>query len=348
MIAFVSNATSYTWSATGGLNIISGQGSTSITVSAPPGFTTGMVKVYASNCINPSGTRSKAINGLPVKPIWKGNNVTLGACGGQQLEYEIEKVSGATSYFWSGPSGAILSDGLGNIGNAITISGLNSKGIYGVSVTFPSGFISGDISVYATNGCGNSVIAALHVLSVPSQPVLLTGNLSVCKSQTNLAYTLVNVPGVTSYSWSIIGGATITGSSSTNPIKVNYPSALSNLANIMVSANNACGSSTPYSFNVNVNLACRTIGNSNDQIITEFDAYPNPVIDNVTINTNGIIVKEEDIKIYDIIGNSLPVQVVNITAYNGIEINLSGFTKGIYMVRINFEDGYKILQIVKE
>ncbi len=60
-IAAVTNATSYTWSISGQLTILSGQGTTSVVVKALPGFTGGSVKVKAVNCKGNSGTRSKNV-----------------------------------------------------------------------------------------------------------------------------------------------------------------------------------------------------------------------------------------------------------------------------------------------
>ena len=57
----VINATSYIWSATGGLIISSGQGTISVVVSAPAGFAGGSVKVKATNCKGISGIKTKNV-----------------------------------------------------------------------------------------------------------------------------------------------------------------------------------------------------------------------------------------------------------------------------------------------
>ena len=54
----VINATSYIWSATGGLSVISGQGSASVIVRAPAGFAGGSLSVKTSNCKGTSGLRT--------------------------------------------------------------------------------------------------------------------------------------------------------------------------------------------------------------------------------------------------------------------------------------------------
>ena len=60
-IAPVPNASSYVWSGTGGLSIISGQGTIAVVVKAPLGFSRGSLKVKASNCKGTSGEKIKNI-----------------------------------------------------------------------------------------------------------------------------------------------------------------------------------------------------------------------------------------------------------------------------------------------
>ena len=349
MIALVKDASSYTWSGTDGLTIISGQGTNTVTVKAPAGFTAGNIKVSASNCIGVSGLRSKKITGITEMPVWKPNNLTVGACGGQTIDYEIEEVPGASSYIWYGPLSATLSDGLGNFGNPLTITGKNNNGKYAVHVTFPSGFIAGNISVAANNICGAGPLATMLVKSVPDQPGSLTvGNLSVCKGQSNLNYKILNVPGASSYSWSITGGAVITNNGNNNSIVVNFNSTTSSPVILTVIANNACGSSVAKSFQIDVNFACRTIGDNVELPTSDFEVYPNPFNNKVNVTLIGKTIKSSDVNVFDLLGNIVPVNITNISSNNGVELDLSGYGNGMYIIRINVEDEYKFFQVIKE
>ncbi len=60
-IAPVLNASSYAWTANNGMIIISGQGTTSIVVSVPAGFSNGTISVKAVNCKGKSGSKSKNV-----------------------------------------------------------------------------------------------------------------------------------------------------------------------------------------------------------------------------------------------------------------------------------------------
>ena len=60
-IAAVPNATSYLWTTTGNLSIISGQGTASVVVKAASNFNGGSVKVKAVNCKGNSSTKALAV-----------------------------------------------------------------------------------------------------------------------------------------------------------------------------------------------------------------------------------------------------------------------------------------------
>ncbi|MES1224436.1 MAG: T9SS type A sorting domain-containing protein, partial [Bacteroidota bacterium] len=97
----IANATQYIWTASNGLIIQSGQGTTSINVFAPPGSSNGDIKVKASNCKGNSSDRSK---GLKVKSLPGQAGAISGpasVCVGKSVEYKSGGSSGATSYVWN-------------------------------------------------------------------------------------------------------------------------------------------------------------------------------------------------------------------------------------------------------
>ena len=212
----VPGATSYIWSTTGGLTILSGQGTTSIIVHAPSGFATGSVSVRSSNCRGNSSRRTIIVNGIPATPRWDydivGENPTTGVCGGSTHQYEVHFDAGVTCYVWTAPTGAIITNHLtGETGNPLTIQGNHDD----VNITFPQGFVSGDVTVSACNSCGTSGIATLHVSAGSPAPLWdydvpgenpTTG---VCGGSTH-QYELHFNPSVTCYIWTAPAGAIIT------------------------------------------------------------------------------------------------------------------------------------------
>jgi large repetitive protein len=141
--------------------------------------------------------------------------------------YSIANVPGATSYTWTAPLGATITSG----------AGTNS-----VSVSFTS-LTSGNLAVTANNACGSSAARMITIKSVPAMPGNITGPVSgLCPSGiASTTYSIVAVPGATSYTWTAPTGATITSGAGTNSISVSFNGLSS--GNLTVVANNACGSS---------------------------------------------------------------------------------------------------------
>jgi len=245
-IAPVANATSYTWSVVsigGSTNAIiaSGQGTNSISITYPAGYIGALISVRANNCIGSSGYRlTYALGMLLIPPIYtSANNPTTVVCAGTTKTYEIYKLPNATSYKWTAPLGALISDGFGQTGNPLTVDSAISK----VYITFPAGFISGNVSVLASNACGSTPTSTLNVSSVPAVPGNISGPTSNLCRKNGQVFSVSAVANATSYTWTLPTGATITGSSTGRSITVNFGNAFTGTGIISVKANNSCGSS---------------------------------------------------------------------------------------------------------
>ncbi len=255
----VANATSYIWSTTGGLVITSGQGTTSIGVHSPAGFVTGTISVRASNCKGNSDKRTITVKGVPAVPQWDydkpTDNQTTNVCGGSTHKYELHFKSGVTCYLWSAPPGAVIHDQSGNSGNPLLIPTGNNDD---VTITFPQGFVEGDVTVSACNQCGSSGLAVLHVTAGPGVPVWFNADpqdnptTGVCGGSTE-EYEIKLVPGATCYTWTAPPGAIIndraghTGNPLTvgpnvNDVDITFPPGF-DMGDVTVSACNSCGTS---------------------------------------------------------------------------------------------------------
>ena len=159
-------------------------------------------------------------------------------CTGTNQTYSISAVTGATSYTWTFPSGWV--------GTSTT-----------TSVTVNIGSTSGNVSVTANSACGVSPAQTLAVTvgtAIPAQPGSITGNTTVCQGSTQ-TYSIASVSGATSYTWVLPVGWT--GSSTTTSITV---TAGSGGGNILVRANNGCGSSPFKNLTITVIHAPSTPG----------------------------------------------------------------------------------------
>jgi hypothetical protein len=136
----------YNWIPPTGSVIISGQGTSSISIYFNNSFTAnGIIRVSASNAC---GTSAFAVRGiirnLPAMPGAISGATSV--CSGSVIGYSISAVSNASSYTWSAPPGAAIQSG---------------QGTTGINVLW--GATGGDISVYSTNACGNSAARTLSV-----------------------------------------------------------------------------------------------------------------------------------------------------------------------------------------
>lgn len=166
---------------------------------------------------------------IPSQPV----SITgsLAVCDGSTQTYSVSNDPAATSYTWTLPSGW---------------SGTSTTNSIDVSV----GATGGTITVVANSSCGNSSPQSINTTvssQTPTQPVTINGNLTVCANE-NQTYTIANNPAATSYTWILPSGWS--GTSTTNSINASVGTTG---GTITVTANNACGNSTPQETNVSVN-----------------------------------------------------------------------------------------------
>ena len=164
-IAPVAGATAYTWAVPANWSIISGQGTRQIVVMA--GAVSGHVSVKARNQYGESDDRQfeVTIAGLPARP----GAVTgpASVCLGPSVTYQVEAVDGAKAYTWSVPADWAITSGQGT--SQIIVS------------TRPGG---GEITVTASNGCGQSAPSSLAVAaSAPITGNGIEGSQTVCAGQ---------------------------------------------------------------------------------------------------------------------------------------------------------------------
>jgi hypothetical protein len=76
----------------------------------------------------------------------------------------------------------------------------------------------------------------------------------------------------------------------------------------------------------------------------EISIYPNPAVNTITVSGKTLN-PETDLSVYDILGQLRLQQTIN---QNQQDIDISGFSKGIYMVRVQSGDKYVVKRIVKE
>ncbi len=226
----VGGATSYTWTLPGGFTGTS----TTNSINTVAGSASGVISVTANNsiCSSPSQTFTVTVNTAPATP--SAITGVLSACLGASQQYSVVVDPTVTAYSWTLPSGW---------------SGSSSTN----SITSTVGNSSGTISVIATNACGTSSAQTLPVTVnfPPPQPGSITGSTTVCSTM-NQTYSIGNVSGATSYTWTLPNGWS--GASSTTYISAfTGASGGSSSGILLVTANNGTCASAPQTLVITIN-----------------------------------------------------------------------------------------------
>ena len=247
----VLGATGYTWTVPANSTIVSGQGTTNLTLTFTGAFTTGIVSVIASNCGGSSTAKTLCISKL-TKPSTPGTiSGTTSICPGTNFNYSITSVSGATSYTWTAPA------------NSIIISG---QGTTSIIISYASGFTGGTLCVVASNCGGSSTAKTLSIAkaTAPVAPSAISGPTKGLCQQNSIQYTTGIVSDATSYIWTVSSGAAIASGQGTNVIALNFSSVVSNSnITLSVSARNNCGVSAAKSISISTIPSAPCVINGN-------------------------------------------------------------------------------------
>jgi len=162
-IPLVANATSYNWTVPTGATITAGTGTNQITVTFGAGAVSGDVTVTPVNaCGNgTASTLSITVNTLPDMAGNISGNDTLTVCPASNgVVYTVSPIFNADDYIWSIPTGA----------NIVSGDSTNS-----ITVDFNNTAVSGNISVYGKNACGNGLSSSIfiEILTIPTQALCM-------------------------------------------------------------------------------------------------------------------------------------------------------------------------------
>ena len=319
-IACSGGSTTITVSATGGTQPYTGTGTFTVTAG-----TYNYTVTDANGC---TSTTTKTIaNGTGTVPRTPGiisgprNNV----CGGTYT-YSIASVRGATSYTWTVPTGWTIT---ANNGTSITVS-------------VPSNFNSGYVTVTANNNCGSSAPRSQLIYGKPSKPVISGPACASAGSQ--YVYTVTNAETNVLYTWTMPVGVTIVSGQGTSSVTIAWNRTTS--AAISVTAKNTCGIAIKTSMTINICAAAVNASADNNVVIE--NVYPNP--------TNGIAhiiftAKHSEkcrMEISEPAGKILQAKEFECMAgQNKINIDLTKYPSGTYLVRLICDEGTKVFTVVK-
>jgi hypothetical protein len=157
-VAAIPNAQTYVWTLPAGATIVSGEWTNNITVDFAANASSGTITVTGNNlCGNgtPSAPFAVTVNQFP-----EGAGTITGpaaVCQGTSgVTYSVGTIANATTYNWTVPTGVTIVSG----GSTNTIT-----------VDFGMKAVSGNVTVYGSNSCGNGAVSPTYAVTVNPIPV---------------------------------------------------------------------------------------------------------------------------------------------------------------------------------
>ncbi|QCR23860.1 ice-binding family protein [Pontibacter sp. SGAir0037] len=225
----VTGDVTYEWVTTGGLAIVSGQGTNSVVVSGGASGGSLSVRAITTTCEVSGASTTKTISTTtaPDAPVAITGN-TADLCEGDEIEYSVAAVDRASSYTWTVPTGngwAILSDETERTTSTIRVK---------------IGSVAGTISVIANNACGSSsaATAAIAVVNKPAAPIITPATATTGCVGSQLTFSIPAVNGATAYTWTLPATWTPVGDITGSSITVTVGETGGNIA---VAVSNQCG-----------------------------------------------------------------------------------------------------------
>jgi hypothetical protein len=193
----VTGAASYFWTVPAGATIVSGQGTTTITVDFPAVAFSGSVTVAGVNGCGNGTARSVTVTAVPAQTSPISGPLVL--CSNSVYQYSVSTAAGATTYTWGVPTGFQILNNTQGTKNLDVRSGLNPT--TGLTITVRASNACGTGAVRSFNGisiinCARDLSATDFALSVYPNPVsdLLNINFTV-DADKDVLMTLVDASG---------------------------------------------------------------------------------------------------------------------------------------------------------
>ena len=316
------NVTSYNWMMPATATIISGQGTNSVSVQFAGNFTSANICVTATNACGTSQARCKSIS--KKAPISVGNMAgnLYGNCNAT-VNYSVPANANASSYTWTVPASCSIVSGQGT--NAIVLS-------------TPTGFVSGQLCVTAFNGCVNSAPRCVNIYGAPPSPAVINGPATVCAGQTNVTYSVPVMYSANYYKWTVPAGSTIVSGQGTTSIVVNFGTTVGKIG---CTAKNDCGDRGTKTLTIAFN--CRE---SNPALL---NVYPNPTSDKISIVFSSENEGVSEMQLLDLTGRVIKTNTLQaIEGINETSMDLSGLSKGVYMLNLIKNEKVSRIKIVLE
>jgi hypothetical protein len=235
----VNGISDYIWTVSSGIEIRNGNGTNTLTVRILETFPgVGQISLKLSNGCNTSSNKiidlfsNSSQNQFLTNLSISGQTSVCTFLDGAGVAYSVDPVEGITNYNWT----------ISNCESCI----INDNGSNQVTILYPSGFVSGTISVVGSSPCGFNTTGSLFVTTLPGNPSGITGPTCVVPGS-SYTYSIPAVAGKNvTYNWTAPANASITSGQGSTTITVAYTSSFS-AGEVTVTPQNACGTSNTSS-----------------------------------------------------------------------------------------------------
>jgi hypothetical protein len=273
----------------------------------------------------------------------------------------------ANSYVITAPTGSIVTSASNpsNASNVLATSDLT------FSVTYPIGFTVNatttvaekSLVITSVNGVGNSLTNKVVTLATALanvgiatnsyvNPVTLVPSATKFGLCVNQTFTIPAVPFATSYVWTLDNvDAVFVGASNSTSVVVDFSNVNTlsgTVINLKVKATNGCTFSIEKTIKLTYDgLACGAkVDTSAVSVPTTVSIYPNPAVDNFTVELTSSEVSRMTMTIYNMNGSVVSSKDLELTEGNNvINENISSLASGVYIV--NFYNATNNENIVK-
>jgi hypothetical protein len=280
-----------------------------------------MISVYATNACGDSPQRDKNISTSTSTIPGSILGERYGLCS-LVVNFNVAPVAGVTSYNWTLPPGSVL---------------ISGQGTNSISFTLPPAFVSGEICVNSSNGCASSATRCATIFGAPIRPATITGDNFACATDIK-AYSVPPSYGATSYNWTVPPGSTVSSGQGTPSASVTFGATSGYVRSV---ASNACGNRGAVAYFVTI--SCRQ-GLFNDNF--DVAVNPNPASESAYITLSGIAEAKVIVTITNVIGKDILKHTVNFVENETIPLDLSGYSKGIYLVTVQSGDYRKVTRLI--
>ncbi|MCU0417713.1 MAG: leucine-rich repeat domain-containing protein [Cytophagaceae bacterium] len=209
----------YSWSIPSGTTLVSGQGTSTISVNW--GSSIGNISGRLNSSCGTGVNNTKPITLHPTPRVTIPVSGPISVCANQTYTYSINPIVGAT-YQWIVPA---------------SLSLLSGQGTSSISVRTST--VSATIQIIETTPCGASTSTLALTLQTPRTGLTITGNTSVCPLSTALSYSVSNANPIATYVWTLPTGASLVSGQNSSSIVVNWGTVA---GNISVVETTLCGS----------------------------------------------------------------------------------------------------------